>query len=101
MNEPSLLEALRGLTFTQVSRLLRHANPSVDAAKVRNSPAKGMDDVVTAVLKSYNKPAPREKPVRTEMKQFKALDLSEWNLGEWHVLPCGCKAVFAADSFSL
>ena len=32
---------------------------------------KGIDDVVTAVFESYNKPAPREKLVRTEITQLK------------------------------
>jgi hypothetical protein len=35
VNEEALLEALRGLTFTHLSKLWRRANPGVDAAKVR------------------------------------------------------------------
>jgi hypothetical protein len=79
----------------------KHLFIKVSCEKHLGSHKKGIDDVVTAVFESYNKPAPREKLVRTEITQFKALDLRGWNLGKWHVLPCGCKGVFAADSISL
>ena len=59
---------------------------------------KGIDDVSNAVLRSYNREAPKEKLIRTEITPFKRLDLSEWNLGKWHVLPCGCKGAIAAFS---
>lgn len=74
----------------------KHLFIKVSCENHLGSQDKGIDDVVTGVFESYNKPAPREKPVRTQITQFKALDLSGWNLGKWHVLPCGCKGVFAA-----
>jgi hypothetical protein len=33
--EQALLKSIRGLTFTELSRLWRRANPGVDAAKVK------------------------------------------------------------------
>jgi hypothetical protein len=62
---------------------------------------KGIDEVVNAVFRSHNRAAPKEKLVRTEITQFKALDLTGWNLGKWHVLPCGCRGVFATDRYKL
>jgi hypothetical protein len=35
MNEQTLLKAIRGLTFAEILRLYRRANPGMDAAKVR------------------------------------------------------------------
>jgi hypothetical protein len=35
MNEQTVLKSLRGLTFTELSRLWRRATPGADAAKVK------------------------------------------------------------------
>jgi hypothetical protein len=40
---------------------------------------KGIDDVSNAVFRNYNREAPKEQFIRTEITPFKRLDLSDWN----------------------
>jgi hypothetical protein len=79
----------------------RHLFIKVSCENHLDSHEKGIDEVVKAVFRSHNKAAPKEKLVRTELTQLRALDLTGWNLGKWHVLPCGCRGVFAKDSHNL
>ena len=80
------------------TRSQKHLFIKVSCENHLGSHDKGIDDVSNAVFRSHNREAPKEKLIRTEITPFKRLDLSEWNLGKWHVLPCGCKGVIAALS---